>query len=110
MEFAKLVSEKKDPRAEVKVHLITANNENYIENAQESFQQMAYSLESIGILFSYEFDDNIHDRSINLNNSWKVILGRGLDIWQRTSGWFDINEYVQEKQICKAYEVTVVKR
>ncbi len=109
MEFAKLVAEKKAPDAETKIHLVTANNEDYVENARESFQQMAYSLESIGILFSYEFQDTIHDRSIILNNGWKIILGRGLDIWQKTGGWFDINEYVQEKRVCKACEVTVIR-
>jgi len=109
MEFAKLVSEKKDPEVEVKLHLITANNEDYLEDAKEAFQQMAFSLETIGIIFSYEFDDDIHDRSIILNNGWKIVLGRGLDIWQKTGGWYDINEYLQEKRLCKACEVTFVK-
>lgn len=109
MEFAKLVSERKDPNDEVKLHLVTANNENYLENAKEAFQQITYSLESIGIIFSYEFDDNIHDRSLVMNNGWKVILGRGLDIWQKTGGWYDVNEYLQEKRLCKACEVTFVK-
>jgi ATP-dependent Lon protease len=109
MEFAKLVSEKKDPEVEVKLHLVTANNEDYIEGAKEAFQQMAFSLETIGIIFSYEFDDDIHDRSIILDNGWKVVLGRGLDIWQKTGGWYDINEYLQEKRLCKACEVTFVK-
>ncbi|WP_271393751.1 BREX system Lon protease-like protein BrxL [Aequorivita sinensis] len=109
MEFAKLLSEKKDPNVEVKLHLITANNEDYIEDAKEAFKQMQYSLEGIGIIFTYEFDDFIHDRSIILDNGWKIILGRGLDIWQKTGGWYDINEYVQEKRLCKACEVTFVK-
>ncbi len=109
MELARLISEKKDPEAEVRLHLVTSNNEDYIEGAKDAFEQMTYSLESIGILFSYEFDDCIHDRSIELDNGWKVILGRGLDIWQKTGGWYDINEYIQEKRICKACEITFVK-
>lgn len=109
MELAKLISEKKDPDTEVKLHLITSNNEEFIENAKDAFEQMRYSLESMGILFSYEFDDFIHDRSIEMNNGWKVILGRGLDIWQKTGGWYDINEYIQERRVCKACEVTFVR-
>ncbi len=109
MELAKLISEKKDPDTEVKVHLVTSNNEDFIENAKDAFEQMRYSLESMGILFSYEFDDFIHDRSIEMNNGWKVILGRGLDIWQKTGGWYDINEYIQERRLCKACEITYVK-
>ncbi len=109
MEFAKLLSEKKDPDTEVKLHLVTNNNEDYIQNAKDAFESMVYSLESIGILFTYEFDENIHDRSITLDNGWKVVLGRGLDIWQKTGGWYDINEYMQERRLCKACEVTFVK-
>lgn len=109
MELAKLISEKKDPDSEVKLHLVTSNNEDFIENAKDAFEQMRYSLESMGIIFSYEFDDFIHDRSIEMNNGWKVILGRGLDIWQKTGGWYDINEYIQERRVCKACEVTFVR-
>ena len=109
MEFAKLIAEKKETDSEVKLHLVTSNNEDYIENVKEAFDQMTYSLESMGIIFSYEFDDFIHDRSIKSDNGWKVILGRGLDIWQKTGGWYDISEYVQEQRICKACEVTFVK-
>ena len=109
MELAKLIAEKKEPETEVKLHLVTANNEEYIENAKDAFEQMEYSLESIGILFSYEFDENAHDRSIQMDNGWKIVLGRGLDIWQKTGGWYDINEYMQEKRLCKGCEVTFVK-
>jgi len=109
MELAKLISEKKDSETEVKLHLVTSNNVDYIEGAKDAFEQMTYSLESIGIIFSYEFDENIHDRSINMDNGWKIVLGRGLDIWQKTGGWYDVNEYIQEKRLCKACEVTFVK-
>lgn len=109
MEFAKLVSEKKEADTDVKLHLITKNNEEYIENSKEAFEQMRYSLESVGIIFSYEFDDNIHDRSITSDNGWKIVLGRGLDIWQKTGGWYDIDEFIQERRICKACELTFIK-
>ena len=109
MELAKLIGEKKDPDTEVKLHLVTSNNEDYIEDAKEAFQQMTYSLESIGVLLTYEFNDNIHDRSIIMDNGWKVVLGRGLDIWQKTGGWYDINEYVQKKRLCKACELTYLR-
>lgn len=109
MEFAKLVSEKKDTDVEVKLHLVTCNSEDFIEGAKDAFAQMTYSLETIGILFTYEFNDNIHNRSIISDNGWKIVLGRGLDIWQKTGGWYDVNEYIQEKRLCKACELTYLK-
>ena len=109
MEFAKLLSNVKPAETEVTLHLITNNEAEYLRDSEEAFQSMQYSLESVGILFTYEFIENIHDRSLELDNSWKVILGRGLDIWQKTGGWFDIDEYVQEQRLCKACEITYVK-
>ena len=109
MEFAKLVSLKKDELEEVRLHLVTSNNEEYIENSKETFKEMADSLESLGIIFTYEFVDTTHDRSINMDNGWKIVLGRGLDIYQKTNGWHDIAEYYQEKRLCKGCEVTYIK-
>ncbi len=110
MEFAKLVSIKKDELEEVKLHLITNNNEEYIENSKEAFKEITDSLESLGIQFTYEFVDNAHDRSIALDNGWKIVLGRGLDIYQKTNGWYDIAEYYQEKRLCKGCEITYLKK
>ena len=70
---------------------------------------MTESLEPLGIFFTYKFQENIHDRSILLNNGWKIVLGRGLDIFQKTGGWYDIAEYDQEQRRCKACEVTYMK-
>lgn len=109
MEFARLVAKKKDELEEVKLHLVTNNNEEYIQNSKEAFKEMADSLEPLGIIFTYEFNDSSHDRSIEMDNGWKIILGRGLDIYQKTNGWYDIAEYYQEKRLCKGCEVTYVK-
>ena len=109
MEFVRLVSEKKDPLQEVELHLVTTNSEDYIEGVKEKFDQMTYSLESMGINFIYEFDEYIHDRSIEMDNGWKIVLGRGLDIYQKTGGYADITDYIQERRLCKACEITFVK-
>ena len=109
MEFVRLVSEKKDPSQEVELHLVTINSEDYIEGVKEKFDQMTYSLESMGINFTYEFDEYIHDRSIEMDNGWKIVLGRGLDIYQKTGGYADISDYMQERRLCKSCEITFVK-
>jgi len=65
---------------------------------------------NMGIEFSYEFSEVQHDRSIEMNNGWKIMLGRGLDIWQKTSGRYDMAEYYQEKRLCKEFDVTVIRQ
>lgn len=110
MEFAMLVAKNKEEGQEVKLHLVTNNNEDYIANSRDGFREITDTLEPLGINFSFEFDENSHDRSINLNNGWKIVLGRGLDIFQKTNGKYDIAEYYQEKRLCKACEITFVKK
>jgi len=109
MEFARLVAELKQPEEEVHIHLRTNNNEDYISNAKEAFSDMMDSLEPIGINFTYEFDESLHDRWIQLDNGWKILLGRGLDIFQKTNGWFDIADHYQEVRKCKDCEITYLK-
>lgn len=106
MEFAMLVAKVKEDGQEVKMHLVTCNNEDYIENSKEAFKDIIDSLEPLGIFFTFEFDESLHDRSIDLNNGWKILLGRGLDLYQKTNGKCDIAEYYQEKRLCKACEIT----
>lgn len=109
MEFARLVADLKQPEEEVSIHLKTNNNEEYIENAKEAFSDMMDSLDPIGVKFTYEFDDDLHDRSIKLDNGWKIILGRGLDIFQKTTGWYDIADHYQEVRKCKGCEITYLR-
>ncbi len=30
-----------------------------------------------------QFSDSLHDRCLRLSNGWRIVLGRGLDIWQK---------------------------
>ena len=106
MELAQVIANRKQKEEEIKLHLITANNEEYLPEMQNNLNQMASSLESLGIYLTYEFDDKAHDRSIIMDNGWKIILGRGLDIFQKTNGWFDIADYDQTKRQCKSCEIT----
>ncbi|MEA5141148.1 BREX system Lon protease-like protein BrxL [Arcicella rigui] len=109
MELISLICAKKQIGSTIKLHLATSNNEDFIQGVKGAFNQITDSLASMDIIFSYEFDENIHDRSIQLNNGWKIVLGRGLDIWQKTGGWYDISEYIQERRLCKACEITFLK-
>ncbi|MCH8525065.1 MAG: hypothetical protein LAT52_10980 [Balneolales bacterium] len=109
MEFARLVVQSKAVGEEVELHLVTNNNEEYIANAKTALAEMRDSLEPVGVKFTYEFNEAIHDRSIVLDNGWKIILGRGLDIYQKTNGWFDIADHYQKVRQCKGCEITYLR-
>ncbi|MEE1623020.1 MIT C-terminal domain-containing protein [Zafaria sp. Z1313] len=53
--------------------------------------------------FDYSFDGSIHDPSITTDTGWKIILGRGLDIFQYfPNDAFDLVNRLQECRQVKA--------
>jgi len=84
-------------------------SEGYKEKVMEYFEEVKHSLLEESIEFTDSFDEFLHDRYIQLDNGWKIILGRGQDIYQKTNGMFDLAEYDQKKRKCRECEVTYVK-
>ncbi len=55
-------------------------------------------------------DETIHDRSIRTDDGWKLILGRGLDIFQKGSGsQFDLGSRRQEFRQVFAFGITYIR-
>jgi ATP-dependent Lon protease len=83
MEFMEVVATIKSDADEVAVHLITKHSEYQDSNQEEYFRQIESSCSKVGITFTYEIDDTIHDRYIQSDNGWKIVLGRGLDMFNK---------------------------
>lgn len=109
MELVRLILSKRVDEELIRIHLKTFNSDDKIPEMIDTFDELKDSLVDMDVDFSYEFDENIHDRSISLDNGWVISLGRGLDIWQRTGGMLDLAEYIQEKRICKEFSMYIVR-
>lgn len=109
VELVALVHELRKEGEEIQISLKTSTDAEFAEKVQTDLNTLADSLEGTGVSFSYSLDTAIHDRSIVLDNGWKIILGRGLDIWQKTIGMFDIAEKHQGLRLCKDCEITVLR-
>ena len=111
MEFMEVVGAIKTDADEVEVHLITKHSEYQDSNQDEYFRQIASSCNLAGITFTYEIDDTIHDRYIQSDNGWKIIPGRGLDIFQPfdNKDAFALENRNQRYRKCRAFEVTYVR-
>ena len=59
--------------------------------------------------FNYIFDKNLHDRWIETDTGWRIILGRGLDIFQKPDDKFTLGFLDQRKRKCKATTITYTK-
>lgn len=109
LEFVRTVARIKETDGEIVFYLVTNNTPEYLEESRKSLLELGDSLLPLGIDFKFEFNATIHDRSISLNNGWKIILGRGLDIYQKTSGRYDIAEFMPERRLCRACEISYLQ-
>lgn len=108
MEFCMMLDELKDEGDEMGLHLVTWNDEEHKPQSIESLKDVQETLSEIGINFTYDMQD-LHDRSIMTDNGWKVLLGRGLDVFERANGRFNVAEFDQRKRKWKNCEITFIR-
>ena len=108
MEFCVMLAKIKSEEQETNLHLITWNDPEYRKQSEESLYEIMITVEEIGIQLTYEFQD-VHDRSIVADNGWTIVLGRGLDIYEKDEARFSLGEIDQERRKCKNFGVTYVK-
>ncbi len=93
LEFCLMLTKSKGLETEIKLHVNTWNEpEAMLEESKASLDEIANSIFDSGIQLTYEFKSNLHDRTIVSNKGWKIILGRGLDIFQKTEGRLTLAE------------------
>jgi len=95
---------------QVELKLITSAEDAYQEKIQEQkFKEISASLAQHGILFTFEFDPIIHDRSIKADNGWCIYPGRGLDIFQKPDSKYELSEIDQTKRKCRETDIIFQK-
>ena len=113
MELLETISKQVGRENEVAVHVITTEDEFNGERQTENFQKMADSCLGIGIQFTWEYDTTgtKHDRDITTDHGWKIVLSRGLDVFQRfeLNDAFNFANRMQQHRQCKEFNVTYVK-
>lgn len=114
MELIETIVKQKAEEDEVKVQLITVSDEQDPESQSEFLQKIQENCAPVGIEFLWEFVDpkSIHARHIISDNGWKIILDRGLDIYQRydMGDGLSITNRLQQFRACKGFEVTYLRQ
>lgn len=112
MEFIETVLKHKSDEVEVAVHLVTIKDEFKGEQQKENFEKIQESCANVGIDFTWEYDGTgaIHARHILTNHGWKILLDRGLDIFQpyEMNNAFAVANRLQQYRACRAFEVTYI--
>ena len=112
VEFIEVVLSQKEEGEEVDIHLITDYGDMNRTEIENHLRELQDNLINVDINFTFEFatKHKIHARSIQADTGWKILLDRGLDIFQRYNyGLFAIESVSQEARFCKAFEITYLK-
>jgi len=113
MELLELISNTKLDEDEVNVHLITCRDDFKGDQQEEYFGKMQNSCEGVGIHFTWECveGNTIHARHIVTDHGWKILLDRGLDVYQpyEMNDSFMISNRLQKYRATKAFEITFLR-
>lgn len=112
MDFIEMLAAEKDPADLVTVRLVTTEStegEEKVRKQLEFLLRVKDAATTAGITLDVALEPGLHDRSIVANNGWRIVLGRGLDIFQYASGdAFDLASRLQQYRQVKAFGVTYV--
>jgi ATP-dependent Lon protease len=107
-EFCAMLTDFANESNEIKLHVVTWNDEDKQELSNQNFTDLAESLENLNIKLSWELIRG-HDRSIKTDTKWTIALGRGLDIYEKLESKFDIGAILQKSRKCKACKISYNK-
>lgn len=113
MELIETIVRFKAEDDEITIKLITTEDDFKSEQQKDGLLKIQESGATTGIDFSWEFDKTgtIHARHITADNGWKILLDRGLDIYQHyeMNDAFTFSNRMQQFRPCKAFEITYLK-
>jgi ATP-dependent Lon protease len=74
-----------------RIELITGYDDDAQKHElEQKLGELKQSLLETDIALDFDFNPNIHDREIRIDNGWVIKIGRGLDFFQKPSSWFEI--------------------
>lgn len=110
MELLEVVALRKPDGEDVRFNLLTAPDPEDLERQTGYLEQIRDGIAPLGIEFSWTFDgtSTIHARHLVTDTGWKILLDRGLDVFQRAdlnNGFSPANRHQRFRPV-KAFEVT----
>ena len=98
------------PEEGLKLQLITGVDSYQETELKRKLEELKAGLSQDQIELEFHFDNSLHDRWIEIDTGWRIILGRGLDIFQKPEDRFTLGVFDQTKRKCKATTVTYLRK
>jgi len=113
MEFIEMVIQRKAPEDQVAVHLMTGPDDGNLSRQRDLLDSISEACTGTGVAFCWAFDGSgtAHARDIVTDTGWKIVLDRGLDIFQppvKRDG-FNLGDRLQAHRMVKGFYVTYVR-
>lgn len=112
MEFLQMVHELVPVGDEVEVQLVTQSDAETCVKQEENLNQIVDAFTGSRVSFSWEYDHSpgFHARHITTDTGWKILVDRGLDIFQRfEAGPFSLAQALQTERFTRAVEITYLR-
>ncbi len=112
VELLAMIASAKDPADEINFKLFTLLEEEpeYQKKQLQMLNEIVQGAAQQGIKVDVAKDPGGHDRWIRTDTGWRINLGRGLDIFQKSDGgWFDFGNSRQEFRQVRAFGVTYIR-
>ena len=89
-----------------KIRLVTGyDSAIQLAELRDKIEDLRQSLLELDIALEVDFNQNMHDREIRIDNGWIIKIGRGLDFYQKPDSWFQIG--AQDLSLRKCLETKV---
>ncbi len=113
MELLEVVALRKPDGEDVRFSLLTAPDPEDLERQAGYLEQIRDGIAPLGVEFTWTFDgtSTIHARHLVTDTGWKILLDRGLDVFQRAdlnNGFSPANRHQRFRPV-KAFEVTYLR-
>ena len=112
MEFLQMIHGLVSEGDEVAVHLVTQSDVDTFVKQEENLNAIANAFNGSRVSFSWEWDESphFHARSITTDTGWRIMLDRGLDIFQKFDGGaFSLEQAIQEARLTRGVEITYIR-
>lgn len=107
LEFMTMLIDTRESVEGLKVKLYTSEEDEKIPELIDRLDDIKDDMVEYGIDFEYSFRD-FHDRAITTDDGWRIVPGRGLDIYEKYSP-YSVAATRQDRRKCKEFSVDYVR-
>jgi hypothetical protein len=93
-----------------RIHLISSyDDKTDLATVRDKLEELKQSLLEADVFLEIEFNANLHDREVRIDNGWIVKIGRGLDFFQKPESWFSIGANDMTLRRCLETKVDIFR-